>query len=164
MKLRISLAFIAIVLCAVPPIARSQEEQPQPIATEITAEKTLVESPSQRTAPKLNIVWSCGKCELNEKVAPLIEEAYRAAALKDGRSISEIETAEVTINLYHQRKPGLRVMFGFMAGKDRLGINISYKGKELSVSDYSANVLQGMNHLCESVANKAYEQMAKLLE
>lgn len=115
----------------------------------------------EQAVPKLNIVWSCGNCEQNEKVIPLIEEAYRSEATKNGKIISETESADATITTYRQRPPGKRVMMGVFAGKDTLELKINYKGSESLASDYSANVLQGMNHLCESIGKLAYKNISK---
>ena len=107
------------------------------------------------TVPKLNIVWDCGKCEVNEKVIPLIEDFYRAEAAKRGLTVSDTETVDAKIHDFRQRPPGVRVMAGIMAGKDRLGLTLNYKSEEIVVKDYSANAMQGMNALCESVAKQA---------
>lgn len=116
-------------------------------------------APTQ-TVPKLNIAWDCGDCPVNDKVIPLVQEAYRAEAAKHGKTVSETDVAEAKIHDYRQRNPGARVMLGIMAGKDRLGIKINVGGEEIVVSDYSANAMQGMNALCESVGKKAYKQVA----
>ena len=113
-----------------------------------------------RTVPKLNITWDCGKCTVNDKVVPLVVEAYRAEAARHGVTVSETETVDAKIHDFRQRSPGNRVMFGVMAGKDRLGITIHYNGEEIVAKDYSANAIEGMNALCESVGKKAYEQLS----
>ncbi|MES9943062.1 MAG: hypothetical protein ABW104_19905 [Candidatus Thiodiazotropha sp. 6PLUC2] len=109
--------------------------------------------------PKLNITWNCGSCTHNEKIIPLIQQAYRKEAQSSGQSVSSTEIAEVEIIEFRQRNPGVRVMFGVMAGKDRLGLRINYKGNEYYTSDYSANVVQGMNHLCAAVASETYQKL-----
>ena len=116
-----------------------------------------------KTVPKLNITWDCGACKVNEKVIPLVEEAYRAEAAKRGRTVSATESVDARIHDFRQRNPGNRVMFGVMAGKDRLGLKISYKGEDIAVSDYSANAVEGMNALCESVGQNAFKQLAAKL-
>ena len=117
-----------------------------------------------KVVPKLNIAWDCGKCTVNEKVIPLIEEAYRAEAAKSGRTVSATQSVDARIHDFRQRNPGTRVMLGIMAGKDRLGLKISYKGQEIAVSDYSANAVQGMNALCESVGQNAYKQVVAMFK
>jgi hypothetical protein len=112
------------------------------------------------TVPKLNITWDCGECQVNDKVVPLVIEAYRIEAGKHGRTVSETEAVDVKINDFRQRNPGVRVMIGIMAGKDRLGMKINYNGEEIVVKDYSANAMEGMNALCESVGKKAYKELA----
>jgi hypothetical protein len=114
------------------------------------------------TVPKPVVVWDCGNCEHNEKVPPLIEEAFRAEALRHGRAISATETVELRIHQFRQRNPGARVMFGFMAGRDSLGVKFVHKGKEAAVSDYSANVMQGMNAVSQSVGARAYAKLVTL--
>ena len=109
--------------------------------------------------PKLNITWNCGACTHNAKVIPLIRQAYRAEAQSSGRSISSTETAQVEIIDFRQRNPGTRVMLGIMAGKDRLGLRITYKDMEYYTSDTSANAIQGMNHLCAAVGAETYQQL-----
>jgi hypothetical protein len=116
--------------------------------------------PPARAVPKLNITWDCGNCTVNDKVAPLVLEAYRLEAAKHGKTVSETETVDAKISDFRQRNPGTRVMFGVMAGKDRLAIKMNYNGEEIVVKDYSANAVEGMNALCESVGQKAYQQLA----
>ncbi len=110
--------------------------------------------------PKLIISWDCGNCTQNPKVIPLIQQAYAEEARKHGQQISKSEVAEVSIVDFRQRNPGTRVMLGFMAGKDRLGLMIDYKGQTFSASDTSANAVQGMNHLCASAASEAYRKLS----
>ncbi|UHQ18579.1 hypothetical protein LVB87_10230 [Lysobacter sp. KIS68-7] len=112
-----------------------------------------------KSLPKLVISWDCGDCEHNDKVPGLIEEAYAKEAKERGYTVSETETADAAIVDIRQRPPGVRVMFGFMAGKDRLGLRIRYQGHEYAVSDYEANAILGMNHLSASVAKRAVVRM-----
>lgn len=120
--------------------------------------------PAKAAVPKLVITWQCKDCTVNDKVPPLIEEAYAAAASKGGLSVSDSDVAEVTITDFRQRPPGARVMLGFFAGKDRLAVHINYRGKQANAEDYVANAVQGMNHLCESVGRKSYDQIAAMLK
>ncbi len=110
--------------------------------------------------PKLEIRWDCGSCTQNPKVIPLIQQAYREAAVSNGRKISQSDVAEVSIVDFRQRNPGMRVMFGVMAGKDKLGLMIHYKGETYSVGDDSLNVIQGMNHLCAAAASEVYRTLS----
>jgi hypothetical protein len=115
--------------------------------------------------PKLAIRWDCKEaCTMNEKVAPLIEQSYADAAMKQGYGISESETAEMVITDYHQRPPGARVMLGFLAGRDRLGVRIVYHAQERKAEDYYANSWLGMNSLCESVAQKSYSEIIAIVK
>jgi hypothetical protein len=110
------------------------------------------------SVPRLNIVWDCGNCKQNDKVIPLLQQAYRDAAADKGLTISA-ETAEVRIVDFRQRNPGLRAMLGIMSGKDRLGLKIRFRREVLEVKDFSANAVMGMNHVCETVAKKALKEI-----
>ncbi|MGH8080131.1 MAG: hypothetical protein ACREP7_06110 [Lysobacter sp.] len=112
------------------------------------------------TVPKLKIAWECGECEHNDKVPPLIEQAYAEQAQQHSATVSEQEVAEVAITDIRQRPPGVRVMFGIMAGRDRLALRIRYHGQEFEVSEKSSNIVQGLNSLSESVGKQAYSQLA----
>lgn len=131
-------------------------------APESAAEAVAETSPAGTlpTVPKLNITWDCGDCEHNDKVLPLIEQAYAAEATKHSFAVSQTDVAEVAITDIRQRPPGVRVMFGIMAGKDRLGLRIRYGGQEYTVSDTSANAIMGLNYLSESVGKKTYAELA----
>lgn len=115
------------------------------------------------TVPRLNIVWSCDGCVRNEKVIPLIQQAYREEAAKQGRTISDVETADVFIDDYNQRDPNKRAWFGVLAGKDVLGVKIRFRGQMFEARDYSANAWFGMNSLCETVGERTYKQIKKAL-
>lgn len=110
--------------------------------------------------PKLHIVWDCGECEHNDKVPPLIEEAYAAEAQKHSAQVSDESSAEVAIVDIRQRPPGVRVMFGIMAGRDRLKLRIRYQGHEYEANETSSNIIQGLNSLSASVGRQAYQQLA----
>jgi hypothetical protein len=150
------------VLCQSFVASHAIAEDDSNLSTSVEIEETL---PAPATVsgkiPKLNIHWDCGDCEVNEKVIPLIEQTYAAEASRNNHSLSEEDIADVAIIDFRQRNPAVRVMFGFMAGKDRLGIKINYRGKEFVANDYSANVIFGMNSLCESVAKATYKQIAE---
>jgi hypothetical protein len=137
------------------------EASPAPVAE--TAPAPVAEATSGKI-PKLNIRWDCGDCPMNPKVIPLIEKTYAAEASQNNLALSEEDTADVAIVDFRQRNPANRVLFGLMAGKDRLGVKINYKGKEFLASDYSANILFGMNSLCESVAKSTYHHISAYLE
>lgn len=117
----------------------------------------------ERQLPKIVVRWECGNCTVNEKVAPLLETAWAAGAAENGFTVSEAESADVVITSYRQRPPGLRVMFGVFAGKDQLGVRVSYRGKDFSVEDYYANAMRGMNGLCDSVGKESAKKMITLL-
>jgi len=134
------------------------DQAPKPPAQpEATAAPTAVAA--SKEVPKLTIRWDCGDCELNAKVAPLIEDTYQAGARDKGYSVSATETAEIRITEYRQRPPAVRALFGVMAGVDKLYTKFSFRGKEYAAGDYSANVMQGMNYLCETVAKQTLKLM-----
>lgn len=115
-----------------------------------------------QTVPALSVRWACGDCEINEKAALLLVKSYMDEATANGYTVSDKEVAEVEITDYRQRPPGVRVMFGVMAGKDRLGATINYRGKVATASDYSANAWYGMNSLCEAVAKQSYARIVEI--
>ena len=90
----------------VTPQANSQEASPPEKSLQETADAAVAEAPSVPPdsvliLPKLNITWDCGDCEHNDKVPPLIEQAYIAEAKKHSFAISETEIAEVSICLLY---------------------------------------------------------------
>lgn len=117
-----------------------------------------------RQVPQLKIRWSCEPCELNAKVPPLIEQSYAEEAARQGYTISENETAEIVLTDYRQRPPGARVSLGVFAGKDRLGGHVSFRGQKRGVSDYSANILHGMNSLAEAVGKQSCTHVLAILQ
>lgn len=141
--------------------APASTTMPAPAATTMPAPESTVAPPAAPAAattkavPKLVFSWDCGECEHNDKVIPLIEASYAEAALKRGFVVSETETADVAIVDIRQRPPGVRVMFGIMAGKDRLGLRIRHNGYEFAVSDSSANAISGLNSLSKTVGQRA---------
>ncbi len=112
------------------------------------------------TVPSLNIVWNCGTCEHNPKIAPLIAERYADEAKKAGFSVSTTDVANADITDFRQRNPGLRVMFGVMGGKDRLQLKLIHNGTPVTVGDSSANTIQGQNALCADVAKQLFQLMS----
>ena len=140
-------------------------ESPQPAEPRKEAPDPAASKPvNRKEVPKLAIRWDCKDCAINEKVAPLIEKSYADEAAKNGYAVSDVETAQVVITDFRQRPPGARVMFGFMAGRDRLAVRIVYRDKEKTAEDYSANAWLGMNSLCESVGKQSYEQLLSIVQ
>jgi hypothetical protein len=127
-----------------------------------SATPALARALPPNTVPRLNIVWNCDGCEQNGKVIPLLLQAYKEAAAKQKRTVSDAETADVFIVDFRQRQPGIRAMFGIMAGKDRLGVRIRFRGVVLEASDYSANAWMGMDHLCKTVGKRTLKQIRTL--
>lgn len=114
---------------------------------------------ASKQIPKLVISWDCGDCRVNDKVSPLIEKTYASKAAAKGYEVSDNEAAELVVIKYRQRRPGVRVMFGIMAGKDILETRITFRGKEYLAGDYMANAWHGMDSLCESVAQLTLDHM-----
>jgi len=151
-----------------PPVkVEPQPDQPSesaPVKSSSEISTPAVESPKSdlsNTVPKLNITWECTDCTKNEKIIPLIEKNYSEEAMKNGKTVSETDIADIAITDFRQRPPGVRVMFGIMAGKDRLALRIRYKGAEFKVDDYSANAITGMNLICSSLAKKIYTELVR---
>jgi len=124
-----------------------------------SAPATPARALAYNTVPRLNIVWDCGDCAHNDKVIPLILESYREAAAKQGRTVSDAETADVWIVDFRQRNPGVRSMFGIFSGKDRLRLKVRFRREILEVSDSAAGAWFGMNSVCEGVAKKTLKQI-----
>jgi hypothetical protein len=109
--------------------------------------------------PKLQVIWDCGKCEENLKVAPLIAQAYASMAASKGFTVSTTQTAAMTIHRYRQRPVAVRVLFGIMAGTDYLKTRVQFDGKTVIAEDYSANAMYGMDRLCDVVGPKAFAEL-----
>lgn len=151
-----------------PPVkVEPQPDQPSestPVKSSSEISTPAVESPKPElvnTVPKLNITWECSDCTKNDKIIPLLENNYTEEAIRNGKTVSESDTADIAIIDFRQRPPGVRVMFGIMAGKDRLALRIRHKGKESKVDDYSANAITGMNAICSSLSKKIYTELLR---
>lgn len=114
-----------------------------------------------KTVPPLALSWDCGDCEQNEKVIPLIHQEYAAYAKQAGFSVSETMPAiPVRISDYRQRPPGVRVMFGIMAGKDRLKVALDDHGKAVELGDTVANAWVGMDYLCAKAGSQLFSYLS----
>lgn len=147
-----------------PAVPASAPEQTSPAVeppaeAQTTAPKESKAALASKQIPKLVIRWDCGDCEVNDKVSPLIEKNYASKATAKGYTVSDQETAEMVVIKYRQRPPGARVMFGFMAGKDILETRVTFRGKDFLAGDYAANAWQGMDSLCDTVAQLTLDQM-----
>ena len=154
----------------VPAAAASAVSEPatatvQPVAAaEATPPKASTTSLAARQVPRLTLRWDCGDCEPNDKVFPLVEQTYASNATAKGYAVSEAETAEIVVTKYRQRPPAVRVMFGFMAGKDILEARVSFRGTDFTAGDYSANSMHGMNSLCETLAEQTLDKVLVSLQ
>jgi hypothetical protein len=136
-------------------VATAEDQKATQSPSSIPSKEVLAEN----QVPKLTLRWDCGTCVHNEKVIPLIEANYTNIAAAKGYSVSGSEAAEIVITVYRQRNPAARAMFGIFAGKDVLATRITFRGKDSFADDYSANAITGMNSLCATVSQKAFNQI-----
>ncbi len=163
----LALAQTTAALAPVPAAAASEPESAtaQPvIATESKPAAASTVGLAAHQVPRVVLRWDCGDCETNEKVFPQIEKAYASNAAAKGFSVSDAETAEIVVVKYRQRPPGVRVMFGFMAGKDILETRVTFRGADFLAGDYSANAFHGMDSLCDAVAQMAFDKLLASLQ
>jgi hypothetical protein len=109
--------------------------------------------------PRLAFFWKCGDCVKNELIPPLVAKAYEAEARKNGFTVSDSETANVSIVGFRERGQAARVMLGMFAGKDNLSTKIYFRDKVLVAEDYMVNAWVGMNGISENVGRKAFQQL-----
>ena len=164
MHFKTSAAGVALCLSwAVASHAQATPEAPAAAAPAVVVATAAAPAAASKSLPKLVIKWQCKEaCTTNDKVPPLIEEAYAKAATAHGYEVSGSDTAEVTIVEYRQRPPAARVTLGLFAGKDRLGVRIVYRGKEASAADSAGNIAQGMNSMSASVGKQSYERIVAI--
>jgi len=159
-------SIVGAALCLSFAVATHAQAAPEaPASTGTAAAAAAPAASAKGQLPKLVIKWQCKEaCTTNDKVPPLIEEAYAKAAKSHGYEVSDSDTAEVTIVEYRQRPPTARVMLGMFAGKDRLGVHIAYRGKEADAADSAGNIAQGMNSMSASVGKQSYERIVALAQ
>lgn len=158
-------AALCLLLAAVSQAQTASQAPAADAAAPAAAPATPAVAASKGQLPKLVIKWQCKEaCTANDKVPPLIEEAYAKAAKSHGYEVSDSDAAEVTIVEYRQRPPTARVMLGLFAGKDRLGVHIAYRGKEADAADSAGNIAQGMNSMSASVGKQSYEQIVSIFK
>lgn len=162
------LAFLALALVGAATASAQDTTSPAaaaPVAPAAAATPAATATPPDAapaaagTVPGLAITWDCGTCEHNDKVPGLIEAGYAEAAQKHGMTVSTTDVAEVAITDIRQRPPGVRVMFGIMAGKDRLAVRVRYNGQEYTAGDTSANAVMGLNYLSGSVGKRMFNAL-----
>ncbi len=141
------------------PLTKSRSEEPlHPSPTVLSEEAPISLAPTIRV-PKLSIRWNCDNCVVNEKVIPLIEKTYAEIAARERHTIADKDLAEIEIVEFRQRPPAARILLGFFAGKDNLSIKVTYKGETFVIEEYSANVIEGMNFVCESLARTTFDKL-----
>lgn len=166
-----ALAFLGLC-CAFHVLAQPAGPEAQPAAATVPGVEPAAPAPEApqvrklepRQVPQLTVRWACERCEINPKVEPLIAQSYAEEAMRKGYTVSGNETVEIVLTDFRQRPPAARVMAGVFAGKDRLGGRLSFRGQMRGVSDYSANVLQGMNALSEAVGKQACDHVLAILQ
>jgi len=155
-------ASLVISQCCAVAQAQTPSEPENSQSTETITQPPVTIEAKLNKMPQLSIKWACDTCEANEKVIPLLGESYSNEVTKNGQVIASDEIAEAVIVEFRQRNPANRSLFGAFAGKDILALKIKYKGKEVIARDYYANAWQGMNALCESVAQISYQKITEL--
>ncbi|MBC7455167.1 MAG: hypothetical protein H7335_15995 [Massilia sp.] len=88
-----------------------------------------------RQVPKLVVNWGCGGCQVNDRVPAMIVSAYLRAASASGYTVSDAETAKVSIVQFSERKPALRTLFGQLAGSDSLTTQTVFRGQQTMAQD-----------------------------
>lgn len=111
------------------------------------------------TVPSLKITLDCGSCQVRPEVQPLMQQAYAAAAARDGISVSPDAEALVAIKQYTARDTTARVLAGALAGKDEMLVEVKYQGKTYTVTDYFRNAWQGIESLSKKMGELIYSQI-----
>jgi hypothetical protein len=109
--------------------------------------------------PRLAFFWKCGDCVKNEQVPPLVARGYEAEAHRNGFTVSDAETANVSIVGFRPGSPGARVVQGVVAGKYNLSARIYFRDKTFTAEDDMVNTKVDMNGISESVGRKAFQQL-----
>jgi hypothetical protein len=158
----------AIVILAISANAATEPSQPEAGASAAVPAAASASAPLGATAvaagvPALEIEWSCGNCEPNEKVPPLIKSTYAVAAGAGHVGVVEGDPVHVTITEFRQRNPALRSLFGIMAGKDVMAVKLSWHGKQATAREYEANAFHGMNAIAESVGKQTFRAVQRFV-
>ncbi len=158
----------ALVVLALSANAATEPSLPEAGATAAIPAVASASAPLGATAvaagvPALEIEWSCGDCKPNDKVPPLIESAYAAAAGAGHVGVADGDKVHVTITEFRQRNPALRSLFGIMAGKDAMTVKLSWHGKQATAREYEANAFHGMNAIAESVGKQSFRAVQKFV-
>ncbi len=109
------------------------------------------------SVPKLTVRWECGICSVDEKLVPLIVAAYEKEAAAKGYTVSNNESAVMTINQYLQRNSAMRAALGSLIGRDYLGTRTVFGGKTVAAFDDSVTASVGMASLAEAVGKKTLD-------
>lgn len=110
--------------------------------------------------PKLNIVTDCGECAVGDNVKADIEKAYAEQAQKAGLPINTEETAQFRITEYAERSGSARILFGRMAGKDRIKANLNYKDVQHEVEDTARSAMNGIGAVAAEVGKQTYAKLS----
>jgi hypothetical protein len=147
------------VVLATPAAPQKPLAYAAPVAASAVVQSGTPSTLSSREVPTLAIVWNCGECTKNPKAAPLIVATYEKAAKARGFSVSSAETATMTITHFRQRSPGVRVMFGILAGHDAVSTQIVAGDKTFTVNEVSRG-WGGIDSVLTKVGTNAFTSVA----
>lgn len=120
------------------------------IAAALISAKTMAAEPQ-----KLHIV-PCDVCAVSEDVIKAIELGY-AKALGSTPTGGELE---VRISEIIQREAGARIMFGAMAGKDRISATFILTGETQVVEDTARSAVCGIECVGKNIGQQIAEKVA----
>jgi len=152
----------ALVVLAISANAATESSSPEAGASASSVAPAVATAPDGGV-PALEIEWNCGDCKPNEKVPPLIQSAYSAAAGAQHVGVVDGDKVHVSITEFRQRNPALRSLFGVMAGKDSMAVTLTWHGKQATAREYEANAFHGMNAIAESVGKQAFRAVQKFV-
>lgn len=112
-----------------------------------------------KQVPSLAIDWQCGDCFKNPRVATLILAGYTRQAYQQGYTVSNAETATVTIVDISKRPVAARIAFGRLSGKDRLGAKINFRGQNFDVESESMKGYSGIDSVSQQLGQRAFTQL-----
>jgi hypothetical protein len=146
---------VVVATMPAPPVAKAPVYAPVAPAAPAAVHGALTST----QVPRLAFFWKCGDCVKNEQVPPLVARGYEAEARKNGFSVSDAETANVSIVGFRPGSPGARVVQGAVAGKYNLSAKIYFRDKTYIAEDDMVNAKVDMNGISESVGRKAFQQL-----
>ena len=112
-----------------------------------------------RQVPKLMVSWGCRDCQGNDGVPAMIVSAYLHAASASGFTVSDAETARVSIVQYSERKPALRTMFGHLAGSDSLTTQTVFRGQQTMAQDSVTDSSMDMKLVSAHIGEQTFRNL-----